>query len=154
MKKIILVISAVLVAVIAMRRLSPEGSASAYQEMLAAKKDFPELLGHFPDPMPPNARLIALNHSSGWGSRWAAHFEGLDESYLNMLRQGRSSGPDDSFDAGEYIWRWLAPSLKLDGKPGDYESILLKNRTGNHGHRVGVSIGKQRRNALFWAERW
>lgn len=120
-----LAFAAPLLYMVGCQRSSP---GESYAKMLSSSVStaYPGLMEHFPVSVPPNARLTQVSHSSGWGTRWA----------------------------GEYCWYWLAPALEINGKPGDYATVLLKTRGGNHGHRAGVSISKQGRDALFWAERW
>lgn len=134
------------------QRSSPDES---YAKMLSnsASTAYPELMEHFPVSVPLNARLTRVSHSSGWGTRWAARFESTDAGYLDELRRRYPPEPEAD-DAGEFCWYWLAPALGIKGKPGDYATVQLKTRNGNHGHRAGVSISKQGRDALFWAERW
>lgn len=49
---------------------------------------------------------------------------------------------------------WVAPPLGVKAKASEYDSVLIKDRQGNHGHRAGVSLSKRGRDAIFWAERW
>lgn len=147
-----LVFAAPLLHMVGCQKSSPDES---YAKMLSSSVStaYPDLMEHFPASVPLNARLTRVSHSSGWGTRWAARFEGADAGYLDALRR-RYPPNAEAEDAGEYCWYWLAPALDISGKPGDYATVALKTRSGNHGHRAGVSISKQGRDALFWAERW
>lgn len=132
---------------------SPDES---YRKMLSnpVSTAYPELMAHFPAPVPADARVIDVSHFSGWGTRWAAHMEGVDARFAESLRQWYPRKDAETFDVGSHVWLWLAPTLHINGTSTDYDTIMLKNRTGNHGHRAGVSISKNGRNAVFWAERW
>ena len=131
-------------------------SDDSYRKMLSnsVSTAYPELLAHFPATVPANARVVKVSHFSGWGTRWAARIEGVDADFLNSLRRQYPVKDPGLLDEGSFAWPWLAPALGVKGTFTDYETVLLKTRSGNHGHRAGISMSKQGRDALFWAERW
>lgn len=129
---------------------------ASYDSAMAndVSRAYPDLIQHFPGSAPAGAKLVRFYFWTGFGTRWAARYEGQDAGFLESLRQRfPGSSPQDP-DPGQFVWSWAAPQLDITDAPDKYDSVILNRRDGNHGHLAGLSLSKQGNVALFWADRW
>lgn len=136
---------------------------------------YPELVGHFPDAIPADAREPRLSFFPGF-LQGGAHFQiryGLPADQIKALHSRFSSEKTKSFFGGDTNAHMNQtngmPTTSFytgtDGRrdfPADYEIMIfdpvLTNRPPgfywNHGRSHGVAISTAKNDIVYWAEAW
>ena len=163
-------------------QLTPITNASKYQNVMTLRWHDQNLVKHFPEKIPSDAGHAQFYYRAGFlqgGSSIELRLQlperDVEEAYAAYVPKAKAIfNESDKLDRGTTNpdmlpkWRFFTFPLGENQTPGthtllpnDFEILLLlsqpykSNPTNwNHGRSSGVSISRDRREIIYWAEDW
>lgn len=163
-------------------QLTPITNASKYKNVMSFRRHDQHLVEHFPEQIPAVAGLTRFYYRAGFlqgGSsielRILMPEKEVEEAYATYLPKAKAIfNGDDKLDRStsnpDMLPKWRFFTFPPDGNdvsgtppllPKDFEILLLSSQpyksnptNWNHGRSSGISISRDRREIIYWAEDW